>query len=139
MSNTGDSVIVCGPHGEALSPLYINRRGHLACSEHALFVIKSGYHLIFAHHHREDFNIRVYVVKGIGMENRTAPARGRGDHTIELSSMMATIERQYQFDQGQWDKEVPTWLEPAIDAACSKATHYHCREPHYIHVEEESA
>jgi hypothetical protein len=154
MSNTGGSHIVAGPSGEALSPIYIQRRGHLSCGTHALFPAKEGQHIIFANHHRQDFEIKVYQITeiykspvvcsdcaGDGTDRGDArhdrpcnpelpcpTCKGTGSARTALIALLAPIA---QFDMGEWDEEPPQYLEAAIEAAKEKATCYHCREPHY--------
>ena len=55
MTNTGGATIICGPQGRPKRPVYIRRAGHLACDDHALFVVRPGDHVIRASHHRGDF------------------------------------------------------------------------------------
>ena len=47
-SNTGESQIIAGKNGEAKQPIYIRRRGELACCEHALIPISVGDYVISA-------------------------------------------------------------------------------------------
>ena len=112
-SNTGVAQIICGERGEPLSPIYVRRRGHLANGSHALFVIRPGYHVIQADHHREDFYIKVLSVVEI-----------EGDEAIcNLVSL---------YSEGEWEPPLPNYLTAAVKAAVEKATCYHCRSPHYV-------
>lgn len=115
-SNTGRAVIIAGSQGEALTPLYIRRGGHLAGREHALFVIKPGYFIIKAYQSRCDFHILIYVIQSINTEKG-----------------IAEIELKHEFDEGEWDVEPPDFLKDAISAAKKKALCYHCRSPHYYY------
>jgi hypothetical protein len=67
-TNTGSAQIVAGPQGEALAPIYIRRRGHLAGGQHALFPAKEGQVVVQADHHREDFEMFVYRISQIREE-----------------------------------------------------------------------
>lgn len=129
-SNTGKATIIAGPNGEKKAPIYIRQRGHLACASHALFIVHEGDIVIRSSHHRGDFHHEVFRLAAI-----------RGDE--------AELELIAEFSQGQWDtgslgQKLETDLagmtagEPplidlsiAVQAAESKATCYHCREPHY--------
>lgn len=51
---------------------------------------------------------------------------------IERMEMYAITETIASFSRGEWDIELPTFLEPAVQAAMAKATCYHCRKPHFI-------
>lgn len=122
-TNTGWAAIVAGPNGESLKPIYVRRRGELACSsQHALFIVGEGYYLIFADQHRWDYEIGVYKILGFERE---------GDN------LFAKVEKPYEFSQGQWNVDPPEYLLPAIAAARQKAGHYHCREAHYAKWEGE--
>ncbi len=111
-SNTGKSQIIAGKNGEAKQPIYIRRRGELACCEHALIPISVGDYVISASHHRGDFEIFVYRITKILEE--------------------ASTEKIAEFSNGEWDAELPAYLQAAVEAAKEKATCYHCREPHFI-------
>jgi len=130
-SNTGKAIIIAGPNGEKKAPLYIRHRGHLACANHALFPVHEGDIVVQSSHHRGDFHHEVYRLIAI-----------RGDE--------AELELIAEFSHGQWDPgplgqkleadlarmaagEPPTMeLSIAVQMAESKATCYHCREPHYV-------
>ena len=130
-SNTGKAIIIAGPNGEKKAPIYTRQRGHLACANHALFIVHEGDIVIRSSHHRGDFHHEVYRLIAI-----------RGDE--------AELELIAEFSHGQWDPgplgqkleadlarmaagEPPTMeLSVAVQMAESKATCYHCREPHYV-------
>lgn len=119
-SNTGDACIIAGPKGEKKSPVYVRRRGHLAGGEHALFVIKKGDVIVFADHHRLDYNIEVCRIIDI---------QCREDDCI------ATIEVLDDYRDGEWAGDAHKNFEAAIEAAKKKAACYHCRSPHYARQE----
>jgi hypothetical protein len=118
--NTGDATIVAGKSGQPKEAIYIRRRGSLANAPHALIVLEVGDHIVEAHHHREDFLIE--VVKVLDFEEKDG-------------EMFAIVETVSRFDYGEWDAELPAFLEAAVQAAVEKATCYHCREPHFVAVE----
>jgi len=70
-SNTGEAIVIASQSGGPKRPIYIRRRGHLANSEHALFVLELGDYIIEAKHHREKFNIEIYKVRGFDSRNRS--------------------------------------------------------------------
>jgi hypothetical protein len=115
MSNTGYATIIAGVKGEKLTPAYVNRRGHLACGKHALFIIKEGYHIILSDHHRGDFEIEVYRITAINKEEK-----------------FADMELVCEYSQGEWNVEPQEFLHAAIDAAVEKSQDYHCRSPYYV-------
>ena len=112
-SNTGKSQIIAGKNGEAKQPIYIRRRGELACCEHALIPISVGDYVISASHHRVDFEIFVYRI-------------------TEILKEEASTEKIAEFSNDEWGAELPAFLEAAVQAAMQKATCYHCRRPHFI-------
>lgn len=114
-SNTGGARIIAGPSGERKEPVYIKRRGDLACKDHALFVVRPGDLIISASHHRGDFEIYVYRISKI-----------KNDEDI------AEVERIHEYSNGEWDIQPPEELADAITSAKQKALCYHCREPHYF-------
>ena len=133
-SNTGDATIIAGPSGEKKTPLYIRRRGPLACAHHALFVVHEGDTVIESSHHRGDFSHNVYRIVAL-----------RGDE--------AEVELIAEFSYGQWAGplgqkleadlarmaagEAPTMeLSIAVQMAEDKATTYHCRDAYYYKEKE---
>lgn len=115
-TNTGEAVIIANVDGTPKRPVYIRRRGSLACDNHALFVIREGDMVIEAEHHRRDFEIRVWRI----------------DQILEEEAQLNLL---HEFSWGEWDIDPPENLRAAVEAAMKKATCYHCREPHYIKTE----
>lgn len=72
-TNTGKATIIASAEGKKKKPVYIRRRGHLACAEHALFVIEKGDYVIEANHHREDFEISIYKIINFFTEQYEKP------------------------------------------------------------------
>ena len=134
-SNTGEATIIAGPNGEKKVPLYIRRRGHLACAHHALFAVREGDTIIESSHHRGDFRHQVYRIVAIRADD-------------------AEIELIAEFSCGQWDTgplghqlevdlarmeagEPPTMeMSVAVQMAEGKATAYHCRNAYYYKEKE---
>lgn len=112
-TNTGEATIIANGDGSKKKPVYIRRRGPLACYNHALCVVKPGDVVVEANHHRKDFEIRVWRIEQILEEE------------VRLNLL-------YEFSRGEWDAELPASLVAAVQAAKEKATCYHCREPHYV-------
>lgn len=124
--NTGSAQIICGLKGERIAPVYIRRRGSLACSRHAKFIAWPGQKLVvvYVSHHRGDFIVRV-------------------DEVSFTESFHVEVERLWwgdELDKANIEEYLPTKIDrylEAVKAAMNKATCYHCREPHYI-LDEES-
>jgi hypothetical protein len=112
-SNTGGATIIANKDGQPKKAIFVRRGGELANSEHALIILEVGDHIIFASHHRGDFEIFVYRI-------------------TEILKEEASTEKIAEFSSGEWDAELPAFLEAAVQAAMGKATCYHCRAPHFI-------
>ena len=82
-TNTGEAIIVASQSGGPKRPVYIRRRGHLANSEHALFVLELGDYIIEAKHHRKDFRVEIYKV--IGFESRDRSYFSTGNTLSKMS------------------------------------------------------
>jgi hypothetical protein len=67
-TSTGYAQIICAADGSPKAPVYIRRRGHLACGEHALFVVKEGDVVVQASHHRRDFKVEILKISKIMTE-----------------------------------------------------------------------
>jgi hypothetical protein len=122
LSNTGGATIIAGKHGEKLTPIYIRRSGHLACENHALFVIDVGDIVVEAYQHRGDFDISVYkIIEIVTVDDKR----------------YAILELINEFSQGEWDNEPTGNVMDAVDASIKKAKCYHCRETHYAKFPEQ--
>lgn len=118
MTNTGNAQLVASTEGTPKTPIYIRRRGPLACEEHALFILEEGDVVIQSDHHRKKFNHVIYRVVEIEEEN---------------GELYAVLETLAEYSFGEWDNdEVADSYSAAINAAESKAMEYHCREPYYF-------
>ena len=114
-TNTGEATIIASPSGGPKRAIYIRNRGPLANAHHALIPIEVGDYIIFANHHREDFEIELYKV-------------------VDFEENVAIVELEHEFSRGEWNEEPPAELEQAVHTAMHKATCYHCREPHFAIV-----
>ena len=132
-TNSGYSTIICDSKGEPKKPIYVKKGGHLANAEHALIVIEPNDYIINANHLREDFNIKIYKVLDIEIkEYERLNAFGK---PFKDESRIIIGEEVNSFSQGEWEKELPEFLNPAVQASMKKASCYHCRKPHYIKIE----
>jgi hypothetical protein len=113
-TNTGSATVIADPEGRPKRPIYIRRRGPLACGEHALIPVRVGDLVVRASHHRGDFDIEVFRI-------------------MEISGDEAVVEAIADFRKGEWAPAEPNGaVAEAVRAAQQKATCYHCREPHYV-------
>jgi hypothetical protein len=116
-TNTGEATIIANKDGQPKKAIYVRGRGELANAHHALIILEKGDHIIDASHHREDFEIAIYEIVELKTEETHA---------------YAVVEQINRFSMGEWDAELPAYLEAAVQAAMQKATCYHCRVPHFI-------
>lgn len=116
-TNTGVATIIANENGKPKKAVYVRQRGPLANENHALIVLEVGDYIVEADHHREDFEIS--VLKVLGFEEKG-------------EEMYAVVEQVNYFSNGEWEVELPAFLETPVRASMQKATCYHCREPHYI-------
>jgi len=112
-TNTGEATIIASQSGGPKKAIYIRNRGPLANDNHALIPVDVGDYIIYANHHRGDFEVTVYKI-------------------VRIEEETAVIEQTNCFSRGEWDVELPAHLEIPVMAVKQKATCYHCREPHYI-------
>lgn len=113
--NTGEATIITDKDGRPKKAVYVRSRGELANAHHALIILEKGDHIIDASHHREDFEIAIYEIV-----------------ELKTEETHAVVEQINRFSMGEWDAELPAYLEDAIQAVQEKATCYHCRVPHFI-------
>lgn len=103
--NTGSSIIICDPNGEAKPACYVKNRGHISNGQHALIVVDIGDVIINASHHRKDFSINIFAI-----------------YDILPYQLVATPIGEFNDGHRKYER--------AIEAAKEKATCYHCRAPH---------
>ena len=118
-TNTGYATIIAGVDGQRKKAVYVRKRGPLANEKHALIIVGVGDYIIEASHHRQDFEIRIWSI----------------DQILEEEAQFALVN---EYNQGEWEVDPPAFLQAAIQAAMNKATCYHCREPHFIFIKEDS-
>lgn len=111
--NTGDAMVIAGRSGERKRAIYVYKHGHLSNSYHAIIPINVGDWVIKVARHRENYEIFVYSVSCIDVQE-------------------AELTLFYEFSTGEWNKPVPEYLDEAVDTAVKKAFTYHCREAMYI-------
>lgn len=116
-TNTGEATIIADKDGQPKKAIYVRNRGQLANLHHALVILEVGDYIVEADHHREDFEIE--ILKVLGFEDKE-------------EETYAIVKQENYFSSGEWDTELPDFLEDAVHVAMEKATCYHCRCPHFI-------
>jgi hypothetical protein len=119
----GEATIIAGKDGK---PKKTISRGQLANGEHALVILEPGDYIINAFHYREDFEVSIYRVTGFEKKEKETYA------IVEWDNCKYNKEHIICYGMPEWDTPLPAFLEDAVQAAMTKATCYHCREPHYI-------
>jgi hypothetical protein len=124
-SNTGDAVIIANADGSPKEPIYIRRRGQLACENHALFIVNVNDIIIMTDHHRLDYKTHVYRVESIDAE-----------YKADCLLLNSYIDGEWEWD---WEMGHPLFtvneslqILEAVKAAENKARTYHCRNPFYF-------
>lgn len=92
-TNTGEAIIVASQSGNPKKPIYIRRRGHLANSEHALFILELGDYIIEANHHKKDFDIKIYKVIGFESRNRSYFSTGATLDKLKIDEFISKYGR----------------------------------------------
>jgi hypothetical protein len=60
MTRTGFAYIVCGEHGEKLTPVYTRGSGQLSCGEHALFILREGVHVVVVSRTHDEYQQKIF-------------------------------------------------------------------------------
>ena len=116
MTSTGYSQIIANSDGSPKKPVWVNKRGHLACADHALFILQDGDIIVQTDHHRRDFEIWVLRFEG-----------------TDIDGLYAKTTVLAHYSRGEWDnEEIAEKYKAVIKVAKEKTTCYHCRSPHYI-------
>jgi hypothetical protein len=112
-SNSGESTIITGKHGQAKKSIFVREKGVLSCNTHALIPVFNGDYVIEANHSFMDYTIQIYRITAI-----------KGDKAV--------VKLTNTYSDGSWDAE-PCWqLFEAIEVAKKKAAEFHCRRPLWI-------
>ncbi len=111
-TNTGSAQIITGPKGEMLTPVFISRKGSLACTTHALFIVNVGMLVIRAKRNRG----------GLGMT---------ASRIMKIEGEFAIVEVINSMESELWGEVNPEPLASAARACKDKVHCWHCRSPHY--------
>jgi|GEM_PF-949061 hypothetical protein len=98
----GSAVVITEPDGAKPRPILVRTRGHLACGQHALVGLRAGMYVIYA---GRSGAVSIKRIVRIGVQGQKALAEVE---EVSISS-------------------IPPKLQPAVQAAKTKADTYHCR------------
>ena len=101
-SRRGSATIVAEPDGSKPRPISVRTRGHLACGNHALVGLRAGMYVIRA---GRSGAVEIKRIKRLGVKNQKA--------LVEVEEVDSS--------------SIPPKLQPAVQAAKTKADTYHCR------------
>lgn len=102
LSRRGSATIVAEADGSKPRPILVKTRGHLACGQHALVGLRAGMYVISA---GRSGAVSIKRIKRVGVQGR---------------EVLAEVE---EVDSSS----IPPKLQPAVQAAVTKARTYHCR------------
>ncbi len=102
LSRRGSATIVAEADGSKPRPVLVRTRGHLACGQHALVGLRAGMYVISA---GRSGAVSIKRIKRVGVQGR---------------EVLAEVE---EVDSSS----IPPKLQPAVQAAVTKARTYHCR------------
>ena len=102
LSRRGSAVVITEPDGSKPRPILVKTRGHLACGQHALVGLRAGMCVISA---GRSGAVSIKRIVRIGVQGE---------------KVLAEVE---EVDSSS----IPPKLQPAVQAAVTKARTYHCR------------
>lgn len=117
----GLAILTSDKWGNPKVPIYVNRRGNLACAEHALVPVNVHDIIVLVKYCKDEDALTLFVcrVKFVDKFKR---------------KFRTTIINRYV--DGEWEKGVEGYKN-LIDTAISKVKTYHCREAMYIDLNDE--
>ena len=123
MTRTGHAQIVARYDGTPPKAVYVRRRGHLACGEHALVVVRPGMYIIEVHRRdkKAEFSVRIMRIEEIEFVE---------DEFVAVCDVVNFCARNIE----EAIARAPVPLARAVRAAVEKSLCYHCREPHYCRI-----
>lgn len=113
-TNTGSVQLIADMFGQRKKALFVRRGGQLACQEHALIPVRVGDMVVQASHHRGEFDINLYQIQSVDVENKTL--------NLELINA---------YGRGEWDSDLLPQYQNLIEATMAKVKDYHCRSVYY--------
>lgn len=102
LSRRGSAVVITESDGSKPRPILVRTRGHLACGNHALVGLRAGMYVIRA---GRSGAVEIKRIKRLGVKNQKA--------LVEVEEVDSS--------------SIPPKLQPAVQAAVTKARTYHCR------------
>lgn len=107
LSRRGSATVITESDGSKPRPILVRNRGHLACGRHALVGLRAGMYVISA---GRSGAVSIKRIKRVGVQGR---------------EVLAEVE---EVDSSS----IPPKLQPAVQAAKTKADTYHCRYPVWV-------
>ena len=115
--NTASATIICDFEGYPKRAIHTNKKGNIACAEHALVRIEAGDTLIEVTSIRNVSTIEILRIIG-----------------IKKSQLIANVIRIAYWENGSWDNDkIAAKYRDACEAAINKAGDFHCRKTYYVY------
>ena len=134
---TGNATIICNANGNKMKPIFIKKRGTLACSEHALIVVHENDIIIEVAYQKCEFHINVLKIIGINSEECEAEVEYITKWSYPFGNCPAIREYIETLSASNWsNRDIAKKYKNAILAAYDKATCYHCRKPYFVRITE---
>lgn len=129
----GSATIICDTNGRKKKPIFVKRKGHLSCGEHALFVVHVGDVIVEAVYQefKNSFTFNLLQIDSIDIPYCEAKVHSIG--TVTYPSKGLTRKRIEEFPDDKWiNIPIDGKYKDAILAAYEKAICYHCKRPFFI-------
>ena len=117
LTTTGESFLIGTNEARPKKSLFIQKKGNLSCSIHALIPVQRGDILIHCIHNDGKFTIYINTIIGIYLNS--------DDSYCETMTI-------YKYQDDAWDKQPADFLSIMINKAKTKALDYHCRAACYV-------
>lgn len=124
LSNTGHSFCIAKADGTKKNALFVRTGGHLACSDHALFIVNKNDYICKVWRHRGDYEVTVYKV----LDEK--PVGNKNYHDDKF----LPVQVCHEWSNGEWDVDPDMSLESFIQAAKDKTCDYHCRSMYWGNI-----
>ena len=115
--NTASATVICDFEGFPKRAIFTNKKGNIACAEHALIRVEVGDAIIEVNSIRNVSTIEILRITD-----------------IKKKQLIAKVSRIAYWADGKWDNAIiASKYRDACEAAINKAGDFHCRKPYYVY------
>jgi len=116
--NTASATVICDFEGYPKKAIFTNKKGNIACAEHALIRIEAGDAIIEVTSLHNVSTIEILRITG-----------------IKKNELIAKVVRIAYWANGEWieGNKIAAKYRDACEAAINKAGDFHCRKPYYVY------